>query len=98
MLLASKFFWLDKSIFAFEKQNIFFDEKPKMTKEFEFEKLKIPNPDIWPFWEFFNFSNSIFFVVFGFLLKNIFFLKVNILLSYQKNFEVDSINREEDIL
>ena len=44
-----------------------------MTKKFEFEKLKIPNPDIWPFWEIFNFSNSIFFVIFGFPLKKMFF-------------------------
>ena len=50
--------------------------KPKMTKKFEFEKLKIPNPDIWPFWEFFNFSNSIFFCHFWFPIeKNIFFSK-----------------------
>ena len=54
-----------------------------MTKQFEFEKLKIQNPDIWPFGEIFNFSNSIFFVIFGFPLKKKIFFKANILLSYQ---------------
>ena len=39
-----------------------------MTKQFEFEKLKIPSPDIWPFQEIFNFSNSIFFL--SFLVSN----------------------------
>ena len=46
-----------------------------MKKKFEFEKLKIPNPDIWTFGETFNFSNSIFFVIFifGFPFKKYFF-------------------------
>ena len=43
-----------------EKKTYFFNEETKNDKKFEFEKLKIPNPDIWPFWEIFNFSNSIF--------------------------------------
>ena len=62
------------------------------------KNLKIPNPDILPFWEIFNFTNSICFVIFGFPLKKYFFLRANILLSYQKTFWDDSINREEDIL
>ena len=44
-----------------------------MTKKFEFEKLKIPNPDVWPFWEIFKFN---FFCHFWFsTIKNIFFSK-----------------------
>ena len=73
-------------------------ENQKWQKQFEFEKLKISNPDILPFWQIFNFSNSIFFVIFGFPLKKYFFLRANILLSYQKYFWADSINREEEIL
>ena len=65
-----------------------------MTKKFEFEKLKIPNPDILPFWEIFNFSNSIFFVIFGFSLKKYFFLKANLHLPCQNNFVDDSVNRK----
>ena len=49
-----------------------------MTKNFEVEKLKIPNPDIWPFWEIFNFSNSIFFCHFWFPIKKIFFFSKQI--------------------
>ena len=72
MLSASKFFWWDKSIFALRNQ-FFFDGKPKMTKKSEFEELKIPNPDIWPFWEIFNFSKSTFFCHFWFPIKKVFF-------------------------
>ena len=39
-----------------------------------------------------------FFVIFGFPSKRFLFRKANILLFYQKSFEADSINREEDIL
>ena len=46
----------------------------------------------------FNFSNSNCFVIFGFPSKKFLFLKANILLSYHKKFEADSINREENIL
>ena len=46
----------------------------------------------------FKFSKSKFFVIFGFPSKTIFFLKANILLSHQKNFWDDTVNREGDIL
>ena len=52
-LSFSKLFLYDKSIFALRNKNLF-DGKPKMTEKFEFEK-KIPNSDILPFWEIFNF-------------------------------------------
>ena len=97
MLSASNLSWWDKSIFTLTNK-IVLDGKPKMTKKFEFKQLKISNPDIWPFWEIFNFSNSIFFLIFGFPLKKYFFLKINILLSYQTIFWHDSVNRKEDIL
>ena len=69
-----------------------------MTKKIELEKLKISQNGQISGFEIFNFSNSNFFVIFGFPSKKILFLKENILLFYQKHFEVDSINREEDIL
>jgi len=53
---------------------MFFDGKPKMTKKFEFEKLKISNPDIWPLWKIFNFSNSIFFCHFWIPIEKKIFL------------------------
>ena len=87
-------FLVKQKYICFEKKKCF-DGKPKMTKKFEFEKLKIPNPDIWPYWEIFNFSNSILFVTFGFPLKKYFFF--NILLFHQKCFGANSITREEDI-
>ena len=69
-----------------------------MTKKIEFEKLKIfQNGKISGF-GIFNFSNSNFFVIFGFPSKQFLFPKANILFAYQKKFEDDSINREEDIL
>ena len=69
-----------------------------MTKETEFEKLKISQNGQISGFGMFNFSNSNVFVIFGFPLKKFLFLKANILLSYQKHFEADSINREKDIL
>ena len=95
MLSTPKFLWPDKSMFALRNKNVF-DGKPKMTKTFEFENLKIPNPDIWPFLgDFQIFKFNFFFVIFGFPLKRFLFLKAKILLSYQKHFWADSINREE---
>ena len=52
--ISLKIFLVRQKYICFGKQ-IFFDGKPKMTKKFEFEKLKVPNSDIWPFWEIFNF-------------------------------------------
>ena len=77
------------------KKTIFFDWKPKMTKKFEFQNLKIPYPEIWPFWGIFKFK---FFVIFGFPSKKIAFFKANILLSYQKSFGLISSIEEKDIL
>ena len=77
---------------------MFFDGKPKMTKKFEFQNLKIPPNDQISGLKIFKFSNSDFFIIFGFPSKRFFFLKANILLSYQKMFWADSINRNEDIL
>ena len=84
-------------MFALRKK-YFFNGKPKMTKKIEFEKLKISQNGQISGFGIFNFSNSNFFVIFGFPSKIVLFLKANILLSHQKNFEADSINREEDIL
>ena len=70
-----------------------------MTKKFEFEKLKILNPDIWPFWEIFNFSNSIVFCHFWFPIQTIFFISNQTYFCLPKNIFWDNIgNREEDIL
>ena len=70
----------------------------KWQKKIEFEKLKIcQNGQISGF-GILNFSNSNCFVIFGFPSKKLLFRNANILLSYQKHFEVDSISREEDIL
>ena len=69
-----------------------------MTRKIEFEKLKTSQNSQMAGFGIFNFSNSNFFVIFGFPSKKVLFLKANIILSYQKHFEVDSINREEDIL
>ena len=55
-----------------------------MTKQFEFENLKIPQNGQIPGLVFFNLQIQNFFVIFGFPSKNIFF-RANILLSYQKN-------------
>ena len=75
-----------------------FNGKPKMTKNIEFEKLKISQNGQISGFEIFNLSNSNFYVIFGFPSKKFLFLKANILLSYQKHFEVDSINKEGNIL
>ena len=64
-------------------------------KKIEFEKLKTSQNDQISGFDIFNFSNSNFFVIFGFPSTKILFLKANILLSYQPNFENDT---EEDIL
>ena len=80
------------------RKNIFFNGKPKMTKQIEFERSKIfQNGQISGF-GIFNFSNLNCFVIFGFPSKTILFLKANILLFYQNVFWDDSVNREEDIL
>ena len=50
------------------------------------------------FGRFSIFQIQFFFVIFGFPLKKYFFLRANILLSHQKVFWDDSVNREEDIL
>ena len=70
-----------------------------MTKRFEFEKLKMPNPDICSFWEIFNFSNSIFFYHFCLPIEKIFFSqsKYTFVLPKTQSWD-DSVNREEDIL
>ena len=47
---------------------------------------------------FSTFQIQIFFFICGFPSKTFLFLKANILLSYQKHFEADSINTQEDIL
>ena len=47
---------------------------------------------------FSTFQISNCFVIFGFPSKTFLFPKSNILLSYHKIFEADSINIEEDIL
>ena len=65
-----------------------------MTKQ----KLKISQNGQVSRFGIFNFSNSNIFVIFGFPSKQFLFFKTKILLSYQKNFEEDSINKEEDIL
>ena len=67
-------------------------------KKIEFEKLKISQNGQLSGFGIFNFSNSNVCVIFGFPLKKVLFIKENILLSYQNNFEADSINREKDIL
>ena len=50
------------------------------------------------FGRFSIFQIQFFFVIFGFPLKKYFFLKANILLSYQNIFWDYSVNREQDIL
>ena len=80
------------------RKKYFFNGKPKMTKKIEFEKLKISQNGQISGFGIFNFSNSNFFVTFGFPCIKILFLRANILLFYQKNFEADSINRKKDIL
>ena len=71
----------------------------KWQKKTEFEKLKISQNGQISGFGIFNFSTfQILFVIFGFPSKIFSFLKVNIRLSYQNNFEGGSINREEDIL
>ena len=69
--------------------------KPKMTKKIEFEKLKISQNGQISRFGIFSFSNSNCFVIFGFPSKKSLFLKTNILLSHQNNFEAD---RKEDII
>jgi hypothetical protein len=61
-----------KCIFAL-RNKIFCDGKLKITNKFEFEKFKIPNPDIWPFWEVFNFLNLILFCHFWFPIEKCLF-------------------------
>ena len=86
-------FLVRQKYICFEKQNFLWWETKNDKKKFEFGKLKIPNPDIWPFWEIFNFSNSNFLCHFWFpiIMKKNFFLKANILLSYQNILWDDSV-------
>ena len=78
------------------RKKYFSNEKPRMTKQ----KLNLKNwksPKMAKY-QGLGFSNSNFFVICGFPSKTFLFLKANIVLSHQNNFEDDSINREEDIL
>ena len=84
-------------MFALRKK-YFSNGKPRMTKKIEFEKLEISQNGQISGPGIFNFSNSNFFVIFGFPLKRFLFLEENILLSHQNKFEVYSINKEEDVL
>ena len=97
MLSASKLFLVRQQLIFLWETKIFFDGKPKMKQKFVFEKLKIPNPDIWPFWEIFDFSNSIFLSFLVSDWKNIFFLKQTYF-CFTKTKLDDSVNREEDVL
>ena len=75
-----------------------FGKNRKKTAVKSDQKLKKKKKnEIWPFWGIFKFSKSNFFVIFGFPSRNFFFLKAKILLSYQKKFWADSINRKEDM-
>ena len=65
LFINLKMFLVRQKYVCLEKK-IVFDGKPKMTKKFEFEKLKIPNPDIWPILGDFQFFKFNFFVIFGF--------------------------------
>jgi len=77
---------------------LFFDGKPKMTKNLNLKSWKFQILIFSHFGRFSIFQIQFFFVIFGFPSKKYFFLKANILLSYQKHFWDDSVNREEDIL
>ena len=85
-------------MFALRKK-YFFDGKPKMTKT----KLNLKNwksPQMAKYQDL-GFSTFQIHIFLSFLVshqKKFWFLKANILLSYQKKFEADSINRKEDIL
>ena len=70
----------------------------KWQKKIEFEKLKISQNGQVSGFGIFNFSNSNIFVIFGFPSKQLLFCKTKVILPYQKKFEDDSINKEEDIL
>ena len=98
MLSISKCLWYNKSIFAL-RHKIVFDGKPKMTQNFEFEKLK---SQILIFGHFnlgdFQFFKFNCFCHFWFPIEKIFLLKAHLLLSYQNIFWDDGVNREEDIL
>ena len=90
-----KNFLVRQKYVCFEKKIFFIVENQKWQKKLN---LKISQKGHTSGFGIFNFSNSNFFVIFGFPSKIFLFLKVNILLFYQNNFEDDSINREEDIL
>ena len=66
-------FFGEKKVYLLWETKLFLMGNQKWQNKFEFEKLKISNPNIWPFWEIFNFSNSIFFCHFWFPIKKIFF-------------------------
>ena len=98
LTLSSQIFFGKTKVCLLWEKNIFLMGNQKWQKKIEFEKLKIfQNGQISGF-GILNFSSSNFFVIFGFPSKIILFRNANILLSYQKHFEADSINREEDIL
>ena len=83
---------------CFEKKTNFLMGNQKWQKNLNFRIWKSPKYGQISGFRIFKFWNSNVFVIFGFPSKNLFFLKANILLYYQKIFWANSINREEDIL
>jgi len=67
--MIPKMFLVTQKYVYFEKK-IFFNGKPKMTKNIEFEKLIISQNGQISGFGIFNFSNSNVFVIFGFPSKN----------------------------
>ena len=75
MLSSSNFFWLDKSIFAFDKQN-FFWWKTKNDKRIWIWKIENPKSlYLATLGDFQFFTFNFLFVIFGFPLKKYFSLK-----------------------
>ena len=98
MLSAQKSFLVRQKYVCFEKKKkVFLMGNQKWQKNFEFHE----NSPKWPNCRVRDFQILKFKFFLSFLVshqKNFFFLKANILLSYQKKFWVDNINREKDIL
>ena len=94
LTLSPKHFF---GMFALRK-NIFLMGNQKWQKKIEFENWKSPKLAKYQDLGFSTFQIQIVFVIFGLPSNKILFLKENILLSYQKNFEADSINRQKDML
>ena len=97
------FFSIDATIpkcFLVRQKYVCFEKKKFLMGNQNWQKnwiWKFENPPKWPNFRVLGFSNSNFFVIFGFpSKKNVFFLTANILLSSQKDLGVDSINREEN--